>query len=141
MPTISLHSPPDAAADAVVTDGLGAHLTPAWGAAGRTDVSVYLRDGAGLVVGGLIGRLAWSWLYVGRFWVDAGHRGRGHGAALLAVVEAFAVERGCRDAHLDTFGDAALPFYRRHGYEVWGTLEGLPPGGRKHHLRKSLVRA
>jgi len=99
---------------------------------------VYLRDEGGLVVGGLIGRLAWGWLYVDRFWVIAAFRRLGHGAALLAAAEAFAIERGHYHAHLDTFGEEALPFYNRHGYEVWGVLDGLPPGSRKYHLRKSL---
>ena len=138
VPTITVVSPPDAAADAVVTDGLRAHLVPQWGSAERTDVSAYLRDDAGRVVGGLIARLAWGWLYVDRFWVDAAFRGRGQGADLLAAAETFALEHGCRDAHLDTFGDEALPFYAKLGYAVWATLEGLPPGSRKHHLRKSL---
>lgn len=121
-----------------MTDGLVTHLSPAWGMPDRTEVSVYLRDDDGHVVGGLIARLAWGWLYVDRFWVHAAHRHRGHGAALLAAAEAYAIARGHLDAHLDTFGDEALPFYARQGYEVWGTLEGLPPGGRKHHLRKRL---
>jgi GNAT superfamily N-acetyltransferase len=141
VPTIAVASPPDAAADAVVTAGLRAHLSPTWGHPGRTDVSAYLKNDAGEVVGGLLGYLAWGWLYIERFWVDAALRGRGHGGDLLAAVEGFAFERGCRDAHLDTFGDEALPFYAEHGYEVWGTLEGLPPGSRKLHLRKRLASA
>ena len=138
MPTISVVSPADPAADAAVTDGLRAHLSSRWGDAPRTDLSVCLRDEAGQVVGGLIGRLAWGWLYVDRFWVDAAFRRLGHGAALLEAAEAFALERGHDHAHLDTFGEDALPFYVRHGYEVWGTLDGLPPGSRKYHLKKNL---
>lgn len=40
--------------------------------------------------------------------------------------------------HLDTGGDESFPFYERHGYEVFGTLEGFPPGIRQHFLRKPL---
>jgi ribosomal protein S18 acetylase RimI-like enzyme len=138
VPTISIASPPDPAADAVVTNGLRAHLVRAWGDTERSDVSVYLRDDAGEVVGGIVARIAWGWLYVERLWIAAAHRGRGHGVRLLEAAETHAVERGCRGVHLDTFGDEALPFYRRCQYEVWGTLEGLPPGGRQHFLRKRL---
>ena len=67
-----------AAADAVVTAGLRAHLSPMWGHPARIDVSAYVKNDAGQVVGGLLGYLA------------------------------------------------------------WGTIEGLPPGSRKHHLRKRL---
>lgn len=139
VPAITRALPPDPAADAVVTDGLRAHLRPAWGAANRSEVSWYLRDDAGHVVGGVVAHAAWGWLYLERVWVDEAWRGRGHGAALLAAAEAFAREQGWAGVHLDTFGDDALPFYRRRGYTVWGTFERFPPGGRKHCLRKDLA--
>ena len=44
VPTIAIASPPDAAADAVVTNGLRADLLPLWGDPVSSDVSVYLRD-------------------------------------------------------------------------------------------------
>lgn len=139
MPTITRALPPDPQADALVTAGLRAHVHPAWGAPERRDVSWYLRDDAGTVIGGVVAHVAWRWLYLERVWVDAAWRGHGCGTALLAAAEAFAGERGCAGVHLDTFGDEALPFYRRLGYEVWGTFEGFPPGGRKHCLRKDLL--
>ena len=138
VPTISIASPPDAAADAVVTNGLRADLLPLWGLPESSDVSVYLRDDDGAVVGGIVARIAWGWLYVERLWVDAAHRRRGHGARLLEAAEAHALERGCQGVHLDTFGDDALAFYRRCRYEVWATLDGRPPGGWQHFLRKRL---
>ena len=103
-----------------------------------SDVSVYLRDDDGAVVGGIVARIAWGWLYVERLWVDAAHRRRGHGARLLEAAEAHALERGCQGVHLDTFGDDALAFYRRCRYEVWATFDGRPPGGWQHFLRKRL---
>lgn len=139
MPTIETASPPDAAADAVVTAGLHDHLRPIWGEAERSDVSVYLRDDEGAVIGGLIGRIAWRWLYIQRFWVAEFYRGRGLGAQLLDAAESFAIARGCIGSHLDTFGDEALPFYRARGYQIWGTLEGFPPDGRQHYLSKHLA--
>lgn len=129
--------PPDAAVDAAVTEGLRSYLRPAWGASRRTDVSWYVHDDDGRLIGGAVGHVAWEWLYLDRVWVDAAWRGRGHGAALLGAAEAWARESGCAGIHLDTFGDEALGFYRHLGYQVWGTLEGLPPGGRKHALRKA----
>ncbi|MEO7964448.1 MAG: GNAT family N-acetyltransferase [Gemmatimonadaceae bacterium] len=138
MPSIETSSPSSTTADAIVTAGLHAHLDTIWEEAGRVDVSVYLRDDDGAVIGGIIGRVAWRWLYVQRLWVDAAHRGRGHGAAILDAAEQFAIARGCIGSHLDTFGEEALPFYRRRGYTVWGTLEGFPPGGRQHALKKEL---
>ena len=40
--------------------------------------------------------------------------------------------------HLDTGGDEAFLCYERHGYKVFGTLEGFPPGARQHFLRRRL---
>ena len=42
--------------------------------------------------------------------------------------------------HLDTGGGEALLFYfyEHHGYKVFGTLEGFPPGAQQHFLRKRL---
>lgn len=139
VPTITCAVPPDPSVDAAVTDGLRAHLRQAWGESRRTDVSWYLREDDGRLVGGVIGHVAWGWLYLDRVWVDASWRGRGHGAALLRTAEEWARGSGCVGLHLDTFGEEALPFYLRLGFEVWGTLEDLPPGGRKHALRKSLA--
>ena len=139
VPTIRVAAPPDPAADAIVTAGLRSALRPIWGAPNGVALSVYLEDD-GRVVGGLVGHIAWQWLLVERLWVDEAYRGRGHGERLLAAAERQAAEvHACVGAHLDTFGDAALPFYRRCGYEIWGTLEDFPPGGRRHFLRKRLV--
>lgn len=139
MPAITIASPPDIEAVTTVTEGLRADLAPRWGTSGRRDFSIALRDDDGPVIGGVVGHVAWGWLYLDRVWVRADHRGRGHGAALMAAAEAIAREAGCAGVHLDTFGDDALPFYLRLGYEVWGTLDGLPPGGCKHALRKRLA--
>ena len=71
-------------------------------------------------------------------WVREDLRGRGHGSRLLEDAEEFAIASGGIAVHLDTGGDEALPFYEHRGYEVFGTLEGFPPGARQHFLRKWL---
>jgi GNAT superfamily N-acetyltransferase len=73
---------------------------------------------------------------VAKLWVAAEARGAGHGSALLAAAEAEAWARGCLGVHLDTFEYQALPFYQRHGYELFGTLDGYPPGYRQFYVRK-----
>jgi GNAT superfamily N-acetyltransferase len=67
-------------------------------------------------------------------------RGGGHGARLLAAAEAYALERGCGGAFLDTFSFQARPFYERHGYEVFATLPDFPPGHDRFFLRKRMTR-
>ena len=90
------------------------------------------------VVGGLIGHIRWRWLYVAKLWVDERARGEGVGTKLLTAAEDLARSRGCVGASLDTFEYQARPFYEKLGYEVFGTLDGYPPGSRQFYLRKKL---
>jgi GNAT superfamily N-acetyltransferase len=102
-------------------------------------VTLFLRDEAGQVVGGLIGGWRWRWLYVSKLWVHEQYRGSGGGSRLLQAAEAEAIAAGCTDAALDTFSFQAPSFYARHGYTVYATLEGFPPGYRQHFLHKRLI--
>ena len=99
----------------------------------------FLRDSAGLLVGGLDGVIGWAWLFVESLWVHDDLRGRGLGRELLARAERLAVERGCHSAWLDTF--QARGFYERLGYAVFATLEHYPPGQTRYFLRKRLEAA
>lgn len=102
-------------------------------------VTLLLRDGTGQVVGGLIGGWRWRWLYVDKLWVDERYRGVGAGSRLLQAAEAEALAAGCTDAALETFSFQARSFYERHGYKVYATLEGFPPGHRQLFFHKRLV--
>ena len=90
------------------------------------------------VVGGVIGHTRWNWLYVAKLWVDERARGQGVGTKLLTAAEDLARKRGCVGASLDTFEYQARPFYEKLGYELFGTLDGYPPGSRQFYLRKKL---
>jgi predicted N-acetyltransferase YhbS len=102
-------------------------------------VSLFLRDGANRVVGGLLGGWRWGWLYVDKLWVEESYRGSGAGSRLLRAAEREAREAGCTDAVLDTFSYQAPSFYERHGYKIYATLEGYPPGYRNFFLHKRLI--
>jgi GNAT superfamily N-acetyltransferase len=111
----------------------------AWiGPSNEQPVRLVARDELG-VVGGLLGQTRWKWLYVAKLWVDERGRGKGIGTQLLAAAEELARTRGCTDASLDTFEYQARPFYEKLGYELFGTLDGYPPGFRQFYLRKRLV--
>ncbi len=89
-------------------------------------------------IAGLIGGTYWNWLYVSLFWVDEGERSRGLGTQLLATAEEIAVQRGCKNAHLETHDFQNLAFYQKRGYTIFGELEDLPEGHTKYFLRKRL---
>jgi GNAT superfamily N-acetyltransferase len=104
----------------------------------RRPIGIFLRDGEGKLVGGITGWTNWGWIYLDCFFLPEEVRKTGWGTQLLAAAEAAALKRGCTRACLYTYSFQALPFYQRHGYEVFGTLEDYPPGHRQHWLRKTL---
>ena len=108
------------------------------GPSGEQPVKFVVRDSAGTVVGGILGHTRWRWLYIAKLWVDDHARGKGLGTRLMVAAEDVARSRGCTDVSLDTFDYQARPFYEMLGYELFGTLEGYPPGSRQYYLRKRL---
>ncbi|GAC1685159.1 MAG: GNAT family N-acetyltransferase [Gemmatimonadaceae bacterium] len=129
--------PADADAD-VVLKGLRAFNVSVIGDPYETPIGVFVRDEQGRVVGGLLGTAKWRWLYVSKLWLPESRRGRGEGARLMAAAECWARERDCLGIFLDTFEYQALPFYQKLGFDLYGTLEGYPPGYRQFYLRKLL---
>ncbi len=121
-----------------VVRGLRAFNTTFIGEPRVEPVHIFLRDARGTVVGGLLGQTLFGWMYIAKLWIDEAHRGRGSGRALLEAAESLARERGCIGMFLDTFEYQARPFYEKHGFEVFGTLEGYPPGYRQYYLTKRL---
>ena len=124
--------------EACVVRGLLAFNEARLGPSGEQPVRFVARDSAGTVIGGILGHTRWGWLYIAKLWVDERARGRGLGTRLMEAAEDLARSRGCSDVSLDTFDYQARPFYERLGYELFGTLEGYPPGSRQYYLRKRL---
>jgi GNAT superfamily N-acetyltransferase len=124
--------------EATVIRGLLAFNEVRLGPADERPVKFVARDASGAVVGGLLGHTRWRWLYIAKLWVDESARGQGVGARLMEAAEDLARSRGCTDVSLDTFDFQARPFYEKLGYELFGTLEGYPPGSRQYYLRKRL---
>jgi len=110
------------------------------GPSGYETLTLFVRDGAGCVIGGLRGTTHWGWLYVSMLVLREPVRRQGWGSRLLATAEVEAAKRGCRHAYLDTFSFQALAFYERQGYTVFGTLDDFPLGGhRRYFLKKDLA--
>ncbi len=119
--------------------GLDEHALPITGSKGFVPVALYLRDSESRIVGGVLAKLNWNWLFIDTLWVAPELRGRGEGARLLREMEDYGRRRGCSAVHLDTFSFQARPFYERLGYEVFGVLEDYPRGHTRYYLRKALV--
>ena len=131
-PKIRLTTPADAPDLAELATQLGYPSTPEQiakrleGLAGKPDENaVFVAELGGRVVG---------WVHVhlylllvddreaeiGGLVVDAGVRGRGLGAQLMAAAEAWALEQGCSSVYLrsNTLRTAAHAFYKNLGYSL-----------------------
>ena len=100
----------------------------------------FLRDGEGRVLGGVFG---WTWgatCYVRYLFVPAETRNRGHGSRLMAIVEAEASARGCKQIVLETHDFQAPQFYCKLGFEVTGRVCDYPCGHQYLTLVKRLGR-
>ena len=129
-----------AAADAAfVRRGLLAHNRPFLGESDHTRFAVMARV-AGAPVGGLVAETGRGALFIDMFWLAPDRRGQGLGSRLLAAAEAEACRLGCRVAWLDTYDFQARAFYERHGYAVFGELDGLANGHCRHFMKKRLDR-
>jgi GNAT superfamily N-acetyltransferase len=136
-PRVSVEVHPDAADARVVFDGLLAFNVAVIGPPDLRPVACFLRDDDGRVLGGLLGEVKWRWLFIAKFWLPESLRGQRHGSRLLEAITDWAWAQGCLGINLDTLEYQALPFYEKHGFELFGTLEGFPPGYRQYFLKKT----
>jgi len=129
----------DAAARQFIVNAVDYHSIAATGLPDYFPVNFVLRGQRNDVLGGVLGQLWGSWLQVTYLWVAEAARGAGHGTRLMSDAEAYARSRGAVGATVETHSFHARPFYERLGYEVFGTLDGYPPGHVKFFLRKALA--
>jgi ribosomal-protein-serine acetyltransferase len=140
LATFDIAVEPDPTAEelALITRGLSEHGEARSEPRNHCALTVFARDAAGRIVGGLRGATVWGWLEIELLWVAEEHRADGIGARLMAAAEAEAVARGCRHARVDTFDFQAPGFYARLGYEEYALLEDFPRGHLRHFLAKDL---
>lgn len=101
-------------------------------------LALFLRDETDRIVAGLHGWTWAGWMKVSFLWVSPQQRRQGRGRQLLLTAEAEARKRGCSTATLNTFSFQAPEFYRKFGYRIVATVEGLPQGHRQYTLVKDL---
>jgi ribosomal protein S18 acetylase RimI-like enzyme len=101
-------------------------------------LTLAMKNQRGEIIAGLTGRTSLGWLFVENLWVHEEIRGKNIGTELLSSAENEARKRGCRFAHLDTFGFQALDFYKKQGYEIFGELQDYPEGYSRYFLKKFL---
>ncbi len=102
-------------------------------------LNFHIKDKNGFLIAGINSFMyCWGMLYVDVLFVEENHRGEQLGSFLLNKVEAEAKSMGATLSHLDTFDWQAKDFYIKHGYEIFGILEGCPPKHKGYCMKKVL---
>jgi GNAT superfamily N-acetyltransferase len=97
----------------------------------------FVRDGSGLIRGGV---LAYVWgrrLHVDILWLDEDLRGTGWGRRLVEAAHEAGRAKGAEAAFLSTFDWQARPFYERLGYVMVAEVDEMPAGHKKFYMLKS----
>ncbi|WP_345867913.1 GNAT family N-acetyltransferase [Shewanella algae] len=94
------------------------------------------RDSEGQLIGGVSGRSIYRQLLIEVVWVAKEHRGSGLGSRLMALCEQEAIKRGCLAAQLDTLSFQAPAFYAKQGFEVVGSVSGIPGSSDRYFMCK-----
>jgi GNAT superfamily N-acetyltransferase len=99
--------------------------------------AVSLRD-KGEIVGGIVGEVWMTVLFIQLFWIEERFRGKDHGTRLIGKIEDEARRFGAVRSYVDTMSFQAPDFYRACGYEAFGAIDGYPGGATRHWLTKTL---
>ena len=99
--------------------------------------AVSLRDDEA-IVGGIVGEVWMTVLFIQFFWIEERFRGQGHGTALIEKIETEARRFGAVRSNVDTMSVQAPDFYRACGYEAFGAIDGYPGGVTRHWFSKPL---
>ena len=100
-------------------------------------LAISLREG-NKIVGGIVGEVWTTVLFIQLFWMEQKLRGKDHGTKLIKAIEDEARRFGATRSYLDTMSFQAPGFYRSCGYEEFGSIEGYQGGVTRHWFTKSL---
>ncbi|RKP57968.1 N-acetyltransferase [Cohnella endophytica] len=98
------------------------------------ELNLYLIDSDNQITGGIVGEFCWNWLEIQYLFVEQAFRKMGYGRKLLLEAEKIAKEKQCDFIKLDTLSFQALDFYKKEGFEIFGTIENA--GGHTYYYLK-----
>jgi ribosomal protein S18 acetylase RimI-like enzyme len=122
----------------MVAQGMRRHALAQIGGDESPPIACFAREN-GAVVGGVVGRVVRSRLFVELLWVQETLRNRGLGSSLLKAIEREASDKGCRDVLLETLSDSAARLYSELGYGLIAEIPDYIPGFTKRVLLKALA--
>jgi GNAT superfamily N-acetyltransferase len=120
-----------------VLGGLIGYNTEKMGKQKYKRLAISLREGE-KIVGGIVGEVWATVLFIQFFWMEQKLRGKDHGTRLIGAIEDEARKFGATRSYLDTMSFQAPGFYRACGYEEFGSIDGYPEGVTRHWFTKAL---
>jgi GNAT superfamily N-acetyltransferase len=120
-----------------VLGGLYGYNTERMGKQKYKRFAVSLRE-RGKIVGGIIGEVWMTVLFIQFFWIEQKYRGKDFGTKLIEAIEDEARKFGATRSYVDTMSFQAPGFYRSCGYRKFGSIDGYPHGVKRHWLTKAL---
>ena len=120
-----------------VLDGLIGYNTEKMGKQKYKRFAVSLRE-RNKVVGGIVGEVWTTVLFIQLFWIEQKLRGKDHGTKLIKAIEDEARRFGATHSYVDTMSFQAPGFYRACGYKEFGSIKGYPGNVTRHWFTRSL---
>lgn len=102
------------------------------------EVNLYVKDENDNVRGGILSAICWNWLEIYSLILDEDIRNSGYGTKLLNEVEKIAREKKCDFIKVDTLSFQALDFYKKNGFQVYGTIDNVGRDFIHYYLKKDL---
>lgn len=121
-------SPPDQDIS-VLLDGLRMFNASAFPNRDTKAFGIFVRDEENSIVGGLVGEIRFTSIFVKYLWLSESVRGSGLGEQLLKRLEEEALKEGVNNLCLDTYSFQAPKFYEKYGYTEAGRFTDFPCKG------------
>lgn len=102
------------------------------------EICLFLKDDNETVRGGILCEICWNWLEIHTFMIDEDIRKSGYGTKLLSELEKIAMEKDCDFVKVDTLSFQALDFYKKNGYQVYGSIDNVGREFKHYYLKKDL---
>src|SRR5260370_33965507 len=93
--------------------------------------AISLRDDEA-IVGGIVGEVWMTVLFIQFFWIEERFRGQGHGTTLIEKIEAEARRFGAGRSYLDTMSVQAPGVFRGCRSQPFRAIRGYPRGATRH---------